>query len=239
MRRVPAVALLALTLALLAASHAAAQVGRLPSESPYHDILGGRWLDLSTGRVSGTGGPLLVGPRDGTLAGARVTFRGDHSLSLGLGGWWAGTVRHVVDANDSVATRVKPDISQKLIAGEFTLQLNLSGAKSWHRLAPFTALGIGLVHGQKSPATDTSGYSFGTRFYFVPSLGTRVMVTRSIALRGEARALFWSLKYPPSYSAEPLKEPGTADHPNAVNTTGKSGGYTVTPALLVGLSIRF
>lgn len=239
MRRALAVALFASTLSFLAAPYAAAQVGRLPAESPYHDILGARWLDLSSGRVLGTGGPLLVGPRDGTLAGARVTFRGDHSLSLSLGGWWAGTVRSVVDADDSVATRVKPDIDHSLKAAEFTLQLNLTGAKSWHSLAPFAALGIGLANGQKTPAADTSGYSFGTRFYFAPSLGSRVLLTRNIALRAEARALFWSLKYPASYSAEPSKQPGTVDEPNAVNTTGKTGGYTVTPALVVGLSFRF
>ena len=239
MRRVLRVALFASTLTMLAAPGVAAQVGRIPAESPYHDILGARWLDLSVGRVLGTGGPLRVGPRDGTLAGARATFRGDHTLSLSLGGWWASTVRHIVDANDSVATRVKPDISHRLIGAEFTLQLNLTGAKSWRRLAPYSALGIGLVNGQKTPATDTSGYSFGTHFYFAPSAGTRLMLTQNVALRAEARALFWSLKYPSSYSVEPTKQPGTVNTPNAVNTTGKSSGYTVTPALLLGLSVRF
>lgn len=239
MRRVLVTALLASTATLLAPSGATAQVGRLPAASPYHDILGARWLDLSGGKVLGTGGPLLVGPRNGTLAGARVTFRGNHTLQLSLGGWWANTVRHVVDANDSIATRVKPDISNSLYAAEFGLQFNLTGAKSWHRLAPFTALGIGLVKGQKTPVADTSGYAFGTHFYFAPSAGTRIMLTQGIALRAEARALFWSLKYPASYSVEPSKQPGTASHPNAVNTTGKTGGYTVTPALVVGLSVRF
>lgn len=239
MRRVLLFALFASTLTIVATSPLTAQVGRIPGESPYHDILGGRWLDLSAGRVLGTGGPLLVGPRDGTLAGARATFRGDHALSLSLGGWWAGTVRHVVDADDSVATRVKPDVGNRLLALEFTLQLNLTGAKSWHRVAPYTAFGIGLVTGQKSPASDTSGYAFGTHFYFAPSAGTRILLNQRVALRAEARALFWSLKYPASYSAEPTKQPGTAEHPNAVNTTGKSSGYTVTPALLLGLSVRF
>jgi hypothetical protein len=239
MRRVFRVALFAATLTMLAIPSIAAQVGRIPAESPYHDILGGRWLDLSVGRVLGTGGPLRVGPRDGTLAGARATFRGDHTLSLSLGGWWAGTVRHVVSANDSIATRVKPDINHRLIAAEFSIQFNLTGAKSWHRLAPFTALGIGVVNGQKTPTSDSSGYAFGTHFYFAPSAGTRLMLTQHVALRAEARALFWSLKYPASYSVEPAKQPGTVDNPNAVNTTGKSSGYTVTPALLLGLSVRF
>lgn len=239
MRRALVVALFGSTLSLLAASGARGQVGHLPSESPYHDIRGDRWLDFSIGRVLGTGGPLLVGPRDGTLGGARISFRGNHTLQLSLGGWYAGTVRHVVDANDSVATRVKPDVKNSLYAGEFTIQMNLTGSKSWHSLAPYAAFGVGLVHGQKSPASDTSGYAFGTRFYFAPTAGTRIMLTDRIALRAETRAFFWSLKYPVSYSIEPSKQPGTTDHPNAVNTTGKSSGYTVTPALLLGLSVRF
>jgi hypothetical protein len=106
-------------------------------------------------------------------------------------------------------------------------------------MAPFTALGIGLVKGEKSPAIDSSGYAFGTHFYFAPSAGTRIILAQGVALRAEARAMFWSLKYPASYSIEPVMQPGTAEHPNAVNTTGKSSGYTITPALLLGLSIRF
>lgn len=227
------------TLLALLAVPAVAQVGYLPSESPYHDIRGDRWLELTTGKVFGSGGPLQVGPRDGILGGARVSFRSNHTLQLSLGAWYANTVRHVVDANDSVATRVKPDIPHALYAGEFTLQLNVTGAKSWHALAPYSSLGIGLVHGQKSPAADTSGYSFGTHFYFAPAIGTRVMLAPGLALRFEARELFWKLKYPSSYSLEPSKQPGTTDHPNAVNVTGKAGEYTATPALLIGLSVRF
>jgi hypothetical protein len=239
MRSVHRIVLFASVVSMAAALPATAQVGRLPSESPYHDIQGERWLDLTTGRALGSGGPLLVGPRDGTIAGARVQFRGNHTLGLSLGGWWAGTVRHVVDANDSVATRVKPDVSNHLLAAEFNIQLNLTGAKSWHSLAPFAAFGLGLVHGGASPKSDTSGYSFGSHFFFSPSAGTRLILSNNLALRLETRALFWSLKYPVSYSVEPSKQPGTADHPNAVNTTGKSSGYTVTPALLLGLSVRF
>jgi hypothetical protein len=239
MRRVLPVALLALVLTALAASRGAAQVGRLPSESPFHDIRSDRWLDLTTGRMFGGGGPLLVGPRDGTVAGAKITFRGNHTLGLSLGGWWAGTVRHVVDANDSVATRVKPDINHQLIAGEFDIQFNLTGAKSWHSLAPFAAIGVGLVHGQKTPAADTSGYSFGTHFFFAPSAGTRILLSQNIALRLETRAMFWSLKYPVAYSIEPSKQPGSNGVSNAVNTTGKASGYVVTPALLLGLSVHF
>lgn len=239
MRRVLPVALFASLLALTGLSRAGAQVGRLPSESPYRDILSDRWLELSAGKLLGSGGPLQVGPRDGTMAGAKITFRGNHTLGLSLGGWWANTVRHVVSANDSVATRVKPDVANHLLAGEFDIQLNLTGSKSWHSLAPFTALGIGLVHGQKSPASDTSGYSFGTHFFFAPSVGTRILLTQNIALRVESRALFWKLKYPVSYSLEPSKQPTTNGTSNAVNTTGKTSQYTITPALLVGLSIHF
>lgn len=224
---------------LIGVAPLAAQVGHSPTDSPYRDIVTNRWLDLSTGRVLGTGGPLLLGPRDGTIAGARITFRGAHTLGLGLGAWWAGTVRNVIDANDSVATRVKGPVDHHLLAGEFTMQLNLTGSKSWHRLAPFIATGIGLVHGQATPASDSSGYSFGTKFFFAPSLGTRLMVSRSIALRFEARSLFWNLKYPPAYSLEPSKQPGTNGTSNAVNVTGKSSQYVATPTLLFGLSVRF
>jgi hypothetical protein len=231
-------ALLALATLTLAAP-GASQVGYPTASSPFRSITSSRWIEGWSGRILGNGGPLLVGPRDGIIYGARIDFRARNALQLSIGGWYANTVRYVVDAYDSVAKRVSGPVPQRLYAGEATFQFNMTGGKSWHGLAPYAAVGFGLVHGARSPAADTSGYSFGNRLFFAPSLGTRVMVGDHLFLRLEGRAHFWSLRYPPSYSLEPVQQPGTVDHPNRVNTTGKASQYVATPGLLIGIGIAW
>ena len=218
---------------------AAAQVGYLPSQSPFHELTTGSFVELTGGRVFGGGGLLDLGPRNGTSEGARLVIRGNHTLQLSFGLWTAGTQRTWIDPDDSVATRNKGLIDHRLIAGEFGLQLNATGGKTWHGLAPYIGIGIGLVHGQASPPTDTSGYAFGTKFYFAPTIGTRLFVGPRLYLKLDVRGLVWKLVYPASYSDEPAKQPGTPGNSNAVNTTGVASQYTVTPEIRLGIGFHW
>jgi hypothetical protein len=230
---------LLVTLIFAPAAALAAQSGFLPSQSPYRPIENGRYFELSAGRVYGGGGFLQLGPRNGTSEGIRFVIRGKNTLQFSFGAWVAGTERTVIDADDSVATRNKGLFDQRLIAGDISIQLNLTGGKTWHGLAPLAAVTFGLVHGERSPAIDTSGYRFGNKIFFAPTIGTRWFVGQRLYLRLDARALIWKLTYPPSYSDEPAKQPGTATNSNAVNTRGLSGQYTLTPEIRLGLGIAW
>lgn len=230
---------LVLGLLLAPCVSAAAQVGYLPSQSPFRELTAGTFVEFTGGRVFGTGGLLQLGPRNGTSEGVRFVFRGNHTLQLSFGVWTAGTQRTWIDADDSVAKRNKGLIDQRLIAGEFGLQFNATGAKTWHGLAPYAGVGVGLVHGQASPATDTSGYSFGTKLFFAPTLGTRLFAGQRVYFKLDVRGIFWKLVYPASYSDEPAKQPGTTGHSNAVNTTGVTSQYTVTPEIRLGIGIHW
>ncbi|MEP6590930.1 MAG: hypothetical protein ABJC19_07090 [Gemmatimonadota bacterium] len=231
--------LLVVLMMMGAVSAASAQVGYDPANSPYHDILHGRYLELTAGRILGSGGTIPVGPRDGTAFGARVDFRAKNTIQISFGGWYANTVRNIVDADDSVATRVKPAIPHHLYAGEIALQFNLTGGKTWHDVAPFVGVGLGAVRGQKTPPADTSGYVFGTKLFFAPFVGGRLMLGQRAFLKLEAKAYFWSLKYPVSYTEEPSKQPGTGDVINAVNVSGRRSQYVPVPALNLGFGYAF
>jgi len=216
---------------------AIAQVGYLPTQSPFREIEHGQYLEVTGGRVFGGGGLLGLGPRDGTSEGLRWILRGKNTLQFSFGAWTAGTQRFQIDQADSVATRNKGLVDHRLIAVEFGTQLNITGGKTWHGLAPYGAFGLGFVHGQASPATDTSGYTFGTKIYFAPAIGTRLFAGQRLYLKVETRALIWSLDYPASYLKEPTKQPGTATAPNAVNPTGLTSQYTITPEIRIGIGI--
>jgi hypothetical protein len=230
---------LILGLLLAPCASAAAQVGYLPSQSPFRELTTGSLFEFNGGYVFGTGGLLQLGPRNGTSEGVRFVLRSNHTLQLSLGMWTAGMQRTWIDAYDSVATRNKGLTPQRLIAGEFGVQFNATGGKTWHGLAPHAGIGVGLVHGQASPAKDTSGYSFGTKFFFAPTLGTRLFAGQRLYLKLDVRGIFWNLVYPASYSNEPTKQPGTTGHSNAVNTTGATSQYTVTPEIRLGIGIHW
>jgi hypothetical protein len=233
------------TLALLLAATVmtapalSAQDSGLMISSPYTEIRNGRYIEAIGGRIFGDGGPIPVAPQDGNVYGGRVVFRAKNTVQLAFGAWTANTERFIVNADDSVATRVSGPVPQRLTAGEASVQMNLTGGKRWNAFGPFIGVGLGLVRGANSPAADTSTYSFGTKFFFVPNVGTRIFLGQRAYAKVEARALFWKIKYPGSYTDEPASQPGTIENPNAVNPTGKRGEYVVTPAIFVGLGVSF
>lgn len=216
-----------------------AQVGFPPAHSPYHELDRGAFVEAFGGRMFGGGGMFRLGPRDGTSEGGRLVIRANHTLQFSFGGWTAGTERELINAQDSVATRDKGLIPQRLIAGEIGIQLNLTGGKTWHGVAPYTGISLGLLHGQSSPAVDTSGYTFGNKLFFAPTIGTRLYAGQRLYLKVDVRGVVWKLSYPTSYSLEPIKQPGTPTHPNALNPDGVTSQYTVTPEIRFGLGFSW
>ena len=111
-----------------------------------------------------------------------------------------------------LANRVSGPVKQSVTFAELALQFNLTGGKSWHRIAPFIGAGVGLALAGDTPA-DTSWYDFGNKFYLAPSAGFRFFLSDRLHLEGEARAIFWKLNYPTTFQQEPVEEPGTTRRP--------------------------
>jgi hypothetical protein len=93
--------------------------------------------------------------------------------------------------------QVTGTVDQSTTFVEADLQLNLTGGKTWNRLAPFIGAGIGLAWAEDTPA-DRGVFELGTKFYFAPHAGLRLFVTDRFHLRGDARVMFWKLNYPNS-----------------------------------------
>ena len=74
----------------------------------------------------------------------------------------------------------------------------LSGAKAWHIMAPYIG-GFGGVIFTSDPPADSSGFDFGVKGMFGPEAGIRWYLGRRVALRTEARLIWWQLTYPLSY----------------------------------------
>jgi hypothetical protein len=228
---------LSLVLLLCPAAMLSAQVGVSPSASPYREIRPGTMFEAIGGTLAGSGGPLHAGPRDGPLLGVRALLRANSTVSLGFGAWGALTKRTVIDPTARVAEREVSEVDHQLFGVEALFQFNITGGKTWHGFAPFAGMGLGMV--KATTTNDEFGYEFGTKFYFAPSVGTRMFIAERMYLRVEARGFTWKLKYPTSWSDEPTDEPGTPEAPNAVNPTGRTGQYVVAPALSFGIGVAF
>jgi hypothetical protein len=202
--RIPS-SVLAVAGALLA-SPLAAQVGHPPHATPYRDIVNGMTVTFLTGDVGGNGGKLGIGPHHGQSYGARFDLRISGPVEAHLGASHASLDRLIVSTRDSVATRVSGPVSQGVTLVEAGLQFNLTGRKTWHHLAPFFGGSLGLATASDTPA-DSSGYTFGSKFFVAPEIGMRVLLGDRLQLRADARALFWKLKYPTGYLLPPTKEP--------------------------------
>ena len=205
MRRSPgAFTSLRLTVLLLGSlimpAAARAQVGHPPAASPYRDIRRGHTITPMAGYFFGNGGRFNVAPHDGMVIGGRYDIRSSHAIGLGLGVFYGDLQRFIV--NPSLSNARTGPVDQSVTFIELDMQMNPAGNKSWHRLAPFFALGGGLAISSSTPA-DTSRFDFGDKFYFVPSAGFRLFLTQRLHLRGEGRATFWKITYPTTFLLEP------------------------------------
>jgi len=237
--RLPAFALAVLVLA----QPAAAQVGYPPEKSPFRDITKKFSLTGLYGHLGGDGGKVGIGPHDGPTYGGRLEMVLGTPLAAALSVVHGSLVRDVVSADDSVGARRTGPYDQSILMIEAALQLNVTGKKTWHRLAPFIGIAAGWVHGSESAAVaqaDSSGFEFGNKFYWAPAAGTRLFVTRRLFLRGEARYVSWKLSYPSGYAREPAAEPSPdPNRPNAVIPDGKLDEWAGAFEWRVGLGFSF
>ena len=224
--------------ALIPLTQIAAQVGHPPHSSPYRDIRKGHTFTALGGYFGGSGGDLEVGPHDGAIFGGRYDIRSAHTIQMGLGVTHSSLDRIIVNPFVALANRRSGPVSQSVTFAEVDLQFNLTGGKTWHRVAPFVGAAGGIAFGSSTPA-DTSRYKFGRKFYLAPNIGFRLFLSDRIHLRAEARATFWKLKYPTTFQQEPVEEPGTVDNPNAVIPGNKLDEWTTSPWLLAGLGYSF
>jgi hypothetical protein len=217
---------------------ARAQVGHPPGASPYHDIRRGHSFTPLAGYFGGDGGRFAIAPHSGAIYGFRYDIRSASAVEIGLGFARGSLDRLIVDPFVELANRVSGPVKQTVTFAELDLQFNLTGGKTWHRLAPFVGAGAGLTF-PSGTAADTSDFELGHKIYFAPSAGVRIFLTDRLHLRGEARTTFWKLKYPASFTQEPPLEPGTISSPNAVITDGNLSEWTTSSWLQVGLGYTF
>jgi hypothetical protein len=232
------VAALALAVLCRLASPATAQVGHAPESSPFRDIRKGHALTVTSGWFGGSGGRFAIAPHGGPTYGLRYDVRAGSTIQFGLGVARGELDRQIVNPFVELVNRTTGPVDQTVTFAELNIQFNVTGGKSWHRIAPFAGSGFGLTF-PSGTAADTSGFELGHKIYLAPFAGFRLFLTEHLHLRAEARGTFWKLKYPTSFEDEPVLEPGTDESPNAVISDGRVSEWVASPWLQAGFGYSF
>lgn len=194
-------AFLSLAAVAVAAAAAAAQVGYLPSESPYQDFSYRQELTAYTGWFTGNSGSAGVGPGGGAVIGARYGLRlgGPVEVAAHLGRVFSD--REVVAPTEIGAARNLGNVSVPLWFGDIDLVFNLTGTKSWHHLIPIFGFGGGLVSGGSK--ADAGGFDVGTNFAITFGTGVRYVPGGNWSARFELGDYMYQVQYPNSYFTAP------------------------------------
>ena len=176
---------------------AIAQVGHLPTKSPYEDYKSGQTLSASGGWLGIKRDPAKVAP-DAT---GFVSLRYD----IGVGGpaylfaryTIAPSTRNVYDPTKPAKTRLVSRASATTSVVDLGLDIALTGQKTWHRLIPSLSGGLGIA--SDFAKADTGLYRFGTKFSFTYGLGLRYLLRSGYAVRFDATNYIWQYQYPEKY----------------------------------------
>jgi len=178
------------------------EVGTAPEHSPFQDIITHQAFTLFAGRYAGAAGAAGTGARPGLMVGGRLDVRLSGALGLTATFAEASTSRLQINSSGDTA-KVMGNLDLKLLSADLGFTLNLTGDKTWHHLAPYVTIGAGLTL-PSARVVDPGGFELGTGFSVAASLGTRIYLSRSFALRLEARDLYYRYTFPLSFFDRPF-----------------------------------
>ena len=208
-----------------------AQVGHDPAGSPFHDLISTQGLSISFGRFAGNATVAGVGAKPGAFIGVRFDTRLSGPMDFWASVGHIASSRLVVDPTGTVI-KVTGPIDLSLIAADVGIALNLTGAKTWHHVAPFVGIGLGILSPSKS-VTDPGGYSAASNFSFIPTVGARIFLGRTLAVRLDARDYYFRYEWPLSYYGDGNTIPGV------LSPDISTKQWTHNYALSLGLTYTF
>jgi hypothetical protein len=187
--------------------------------SPYRFIEPKQDLGLSFSYIWADAGKAGIGPKAGPAIGIRYTRRVSRPLSVTPQVVFFRSERDVIDPSleegqedqgNGSAFLGTEGLDILLVAGR--INLNLTGSRTWHNLAPYFLGGIGMaieVSGATSCLPESTApdcqirarerFDFGTRFLMQLGFGTVWIPRQRLSLRIEGLDNIWQIKTPPGY----------------------------------------
>lgn len=180
--------------------------------SPYRHIEQGQALGAFGGYILTDRGELDLGPESGPVAGLRYSIRLGGPFTAEAGASYFPTTREVFDTTASgQPLRRIGEADLTLVLLDAALRFNVTGPRTWYDLQPYLIAGGGAAievsgddEAESGLASDVR-FDFGTRFAGQVGAGVEWFALRRLALRADARDVFWRLKTPPVFGRPELE----------------------------------
>ncbi len=214
--------MLAFTLLLALPAAAAGQ----SVSSPYRFVESRHHVSAFAGHIWTDEGALNLGPASGTLGGLRWDFRlsGPFNIEAGVSAF--PTTRAVMDTvpQDTGFTQVG-EAETVLAIVDAGLRFDLTGPRTWYRLAPYVVAGAGLVvHTGDSEPNEQVEPSFrydpGTSFAGQVGAGIEWFATPRFTVRLDARDYLWQIEAPRGFPERDVTVPTSQWLQNVAVTLG-------------------
>lgn len=203
MLRMRCLLLLAVAGAALAARPASAQ--SVPS--PYRHLENRQSLTFFGGQLFTDKGKLGLGPTSKQAAGVRYSIRLGGPFSAEASGLYLPSTRAVFDtalvAGGGLRSIGTADLDLALLTA--SLRFDLTGPRTYRNFQPYLLVGGGATvdlsgsSAVESTLAPNARFDFGTRFAGQVGAGVEWYATRRVALRFDARDVFWRLRIPEAF----------------------------------------
>jgi hypothetical protein len=174
--------------------------------SPFRFIETRQEAGLFLGASSLSKGRFGFGPSDALNMGGRWGIRLSGPLGFeAVAGLISGS-RDVVNPARPEGDRKVGEADSQIGTIDGRLRLQLTGDRTWHRLAPFFVAGGGIAFDLSSAAADDQlleeqdRFDFGNSFFGTLGTGTNLFLSDRLVLRADGNFSLWKLDTPPGFS---------------------------------------
>ncbi len=193
---------------------AAQVVGRMPADAVLRDLNDGQRFGPYTGWLTTGRDPLGLRTHSAPIVGVRYDVAMSGPAYFGLRMFAIRSKHDVYDPGSPEASRFKGTASSNQVAFDASLQLSLTGRRSWRGVQPLVNAGFGVISGVANDF-DAGLYAPGTSALYSYGMGMRFPTGRNGELRADVNWFVHQVRYPNRFrtttigDAKPLRAEGT------------------------------
>lgn len=185
---------------LLVSTNVAAQtvVGKLPTQSTLQDLNDGQRIGFFAGWLTTGRDPVGIRARSAPIMGLRYDLLMGAPAYLSMRLYGVKSDHEVVDVFSQGGSKRVGTASANQIGADASVEVSLTGERTWHGVQPLTRLGVGFIAGVANHF-DASRYAPGTSVVYLYGLGARWPMAKNMDFRIDANWMAYQVRYPQSY----------------------------------------
>ena len=197
--------------------------------TPYRFLQTSQEVGLYVAHIEAKEGAVGLGAKNGQAYGARYSIRLSNPLTIDVDAMYFPSERAVLDTVvvDSAFKRIGT-AKQNLVILLGSARLNLTGARTWHRMLPYVTFGGGGVI-ETAPDNDNiekapvdARFTLSRGFAGTFGAGIELFAGDRIAIRLDGRNVLWKVKTPAALLRTSLSMPADEWLGNLTGSAGLS-----------------